>query len=66
MFLRKQGTFRHIKITYVLLDISAEIKPTNIQAFDRIKNAMMELSEREAIEIAEIVEKIVKLKQQKL
>ena len=49
-----------------LLDISAEIKPTNIQAFDRIKNAMMELSEREAIEIAEIVEKIVKLKQQKL
>ena len=49
-----------------LLDISAEIKPTNIQAFDRIKNAMMELSEREAIEIAEIVEKIVNLKQQKL
>ena len=48
-----------------LLDISAEIKPTNTQALDRIKNAMLDLSEQEAIEVAEIVEKIIHLIQQK-
>lgn len=32
-----------------LLDISAEIKPTNIEALERIKNAMMPLSESEAV-----------------
>ncbi|MBQ8133598.1 MAG: helix-turn-helix transcriptional regulator [Clostridia bacterium] len=46
-----------------LLDISAEIKPTNTEALDRIKNAMLPLSERDAVEIAEIVEKIISLKQ---
>ena len=45
--------------------ISAEIKPTNTQALDRIKNAMLELSEEEAVEVAEIVEKIIHLRQQK-
>lgn len=48
-----------------LLDISAEIKPTNTQALDRIKNAMLDLSEEEAVEVAEIVEKIIHLRHQK-
>ena len=48
-----------------LLDISAEIKPTNTQALERIKNAMLELSEEEAVEVAEIVEKIIHLRQHK-
>lgn len=46
-----------------LLDLSADIKPTNTEAFDRIKIAMLPLSESEAVQVAEIVEKIIALKQ---
>lgn len=49
-----------------LLNISAEIKPTNEEALERIKNAILPLSENEAVEIAEIVEKIIAFKQQML
>lgn len=45
-----------------LLDISADIKPTNTEAFDRIKNAMLSLSESEAVAVADIVERIIALK----
>ncbi len=45
-----------------LLDISADIKPTNNEALERIKNALYGLSESEAVEIAEIMERIISLK----
>ena len=45
-----------------LLDVSIEVKPTNIEAFHRIQTAMQCLSEEESIEIAEIVEKIIAFK----
>ena len=45
-----------------LLNISADIKPTNTEAFDRIKNAMLPLSESEAVAVADIVERIISLK----
>ncbi len=46
-----------------LLDISSEIKPSNTEAMERIKIALLALSDNEAVEIAEIVERIIKLKQ---
>ena len=45
-----------------LLDISSEIKPTHTEAMHRIEMAMLDLSENEAIEIAEIIEKLVAFK----
>ena len=45
-----------------LLDVSIEVKPTNIEAFHRIQTAMQCLSEEESVEIAEIVEKMIALK----
>lgn len=49
-----------------LLDISSEIKPSNTEAMERIKIALLNLSDNEAVEIAEIVERIVQLRQSKL
>ncbi len=45
-----------------LLDISSEVKPTNTEAMHRIQTAMQCLSEEEAVEIAEIVEKTILFK----
>lgn len=45
-----------------LLDVSSEVKPTNIEAMHRIQTAMQCLSDEEAVEVAEIVEKIVTFK----
>lgn len=45
-----------------LLDITAEIKPTHFEAISRIENAMYSLSESEAVEIAEIIERIIAFK----
>ena len=45
-----------------LLDVSIEVKPTNIEAFHRIQTAMQCLSEEESVEIAEIVEKMIAFK----
>ena len=45
-----------------LLDISSDISPTNTEAFDRIKNAMLPLSESEAVAIADIVERIIAMR----
>ena len=45
-----------------LLDISSDISPTNTEAFDRIKNAMLSLSESEAVAIADIVERIIAMR----
>lgn len=48
-----------------LLDLSIEVKPTNTEAFHRIQNAMQYLSAEEAVELAEIVEKLVTFKHHK-
>lgn len=48
-----------------LLDLSIEVKPTNTEAFHRIQNAMQYLSAEEAVELAEIVEKLVTFKYHK-
>lgn len=45
-----------------LLDISSEVKPTNTEALHRIETALLHLSDEEAVEIAEIVEKLVAFK----
>lgn len=45
-----------------LLDVSSEVKPTNTEAMHRIQTAMQSLSDEEAVEIAEIVEKLIKFK----
>ena len=45
-----------------LLDVSIEVKLTNIEAFHRIQTSMQCLSKEESIEIAEIVEKIIAFK----
>lgn len=45
-----------------LLDISSDIQPTHTEAMHRIKTAMEGLSEDEAVELAEIVEKIIEFK----
>ena len=45
-----------------LMDISFEIRPTSTEAMHRIEIALGKLSEEDAAEIAEIVERIVKLK----
>lgn len=45
-----------------LLDISADIEPTHSEAIHRIETAMEGLSEAEAVELAEIVEKIIELR----
>lgn len=45
-----------------LLDISANIKPSHTEAMHRIQEALHPLSDEEAAEIAEIVEKIVLFK----
>ncbi len=48
-----------------LLDVSSEVKPTNTEAMHRIQTAMQNLSGEEAVEVAEIFEKIVKFKYNK-
>lgn len=45
-----------------LLDVSSEVKPTNTEAMHRIQTAMQCLSDEESVEIAEIVEKLIKFK----
>lgn len=45
-----------------LLDVSIEVKPTNTEAFYRIQIAMQCLSEEEAVEVAEIIEKLIAFK----
>lgn len=45
-----------------LLDISAAPEPTQTEALHRIQTAMEGLSEAEAVEVAEIVEKVVAFK----
>ena len=45
-----------------LLDVSIEVKPTNTEAFHRIQIAMQCLSEEEAVEVAEIIEKLIAFK----
>ena len=45
-----------------LLDITAEIQPTHSEAVNRIETALYGLSENEAVEIAEIVERIIDFK----
>lgn len=45
-----------------LLDVSSEVKPTNTEAMHRIQTAMQCLSDEEAVEIAEIVEKLIEFK----
>ncbi len=49
-----------------LLDISSEIKPTSTEAMHRIETALLPLSEEEAVQIAEIVEKVAAFKYEKL
>lgn len=46
----------------ILLDLSAEIKPTSAEAMYRIQKAMAGLTESEAMRIAEIIENIVSFK----
>ena len=45
-----------------LLNVSIEVKPTNTEAFHRIQIAMQCLSEEEAVEVAEIIEKLIAFK----
>lgn len=45
-----------------LLDVSMEVKPTHTEAFHRIQTAMRCLSEKESVEIAEIMEKLIAFK----
>ena len=45
-----------------LLDVTAEINPTHKAAIDRIETAIFSLSENEAVEIAEIIEKLIAFK----
>lgn len=45
-----------------LLNITAEIKPSHFEAINRIENAIYSLSEKEAVEIAEIIEKLIGFK----
>ena len=45
-----------------LLDVTAEINPTQKAAIDRIETAIFSLSENEAVEIAEIIEKLIAFK----
>ncbi len=45
-----------------LLNISSDIRPSNNEAIERIKNAMSDLTDSEAVEIAEIIERIISLK----
>ncbi len=45
-----------------LLDVTAEINPTHKTAIDRIENAIYSLSESEAVEIAEIIERLIAFK----
>ncbi len=48
-----------------LLDVSSEVKPTNTEAMHRIQTAMRNLSDKETVEVAEILEKIVEFKYNK-
>ena len=45
-----------------LLDVTAEINPTHKAAIDRIETAIFSLSENEAVEIAEIIKKLIAFK----
>ena len=45
-----------------LLNVTAEIKPSHSEAMHRIETAVYSLSEQEAVEIAEIVERIIAFK----
>lgn len=45
-----------------LLDISASMEPTHTEAMHRIETALEGLSESEAVQIAEIVEKVAALR----
>ena len=45
-----------------LLNITPEINPSHTEAIQRIETAIYGLSEKEAIEIAEIVEKLIAFK----
>ena len=47
---------------FELLDVTAEINPTHKAAIDRIETAIFSLSENEAVEIAEIIEKLIAFK----
>lgn len=49
-----------------LLNITPDIKPTHTEAIQRIETSLNNLSEQEAVDVAEIVEKIVKFKQNSL
>ena len=42
--------------------MTAEINPTHKAAIDRIETAIFSLSENEAVEIAEIIEKLIAFK----
>ncbi len=45
-----------------LLDVSAALEPTQTEAMHRIQTAMEGLSEAEAVQVAEIVEKVTALR----
>ena len=45
-----------------LLDVTAEINPTHKAAIGRIENAIFSLTESEAAEIAEIIERLIAFK----
>lgn len=49
-----------------LLDITAEVKPSHNEAINRIQTAINGLTEQEAVEIAEIVERIITFKKTSL
>ena len=45
-----------------LLNVTAEIKPSHSEAIHRIETAIYSLSEQEAVEIAEIIERLIAFK----
>lgn len=45
-----------------LLDFNADILPTNTEAMQRIASALVDLSDAEAVRVAEVVEKMLKIK----
>lgn len=49
-----------------LLDITEEIKPSHYEAINRIETAVNGLTEQEAVEIADIVERIIAFKKTSL
>ena len=45
-----------------LLNVTAEIKPSHAEAIHRIETAIYSLSEQEAVEIADIIERLISFK----